>query len=78
VSDPPKEPDPRPEAHPGPEAEPDPEVEPGDADLDISNEPEPDWAEAIRRGRKEHAERMRELLEAPREEPAETPGETAE
>jgi len=68
VSDPPKEPD------PGPESEP----EPGDADLDLSNEPEPDWAEAIRRGRKEHAERMRELLEAPQEEPAETPGESAE
>lgn len=36
-------------------------------DLDTSGEPEPDWAERIRRGRRERAERLRRLLGAPEE-----------
>jgi hypothetical protein len=43
-------------------AEPDPEAAQGD--LDTSSEPEPDWAEGIRRGRRERAERLRRLLDA--------------
>ena len=31
-------------------------------DLDVSGEPEPDWADAIRRAREERGERLRELL----------------
>ena len=31
-------------------------------DLDTKHEPEPDWAEGIRRGRRDHAERLRRLL----------------
>jgi len=50
------------------EGQPDPES----SDLDTSNEPEPEWAEAIRRGRRERAERMREQLEAPEEDLEET------
>ena len=59
---------------PEPEVEPEPEpaVEQGDADLDTSSEPEPEWAEAIRRGCRERAERVREQLEAPKEDPEET------
>jgi len=38
------------------------EPEPEPAALDVADEPEPDWAEAIRRGRKERAERLRRLL----------------
>jgi hypothetical protein len=32
-------------------------------DLDTSNEPEPDWAEGIRRGRRDRADRLRRLLD---------------
>ncbi len=39
-----------------------PEPEPEAPVLDTSDEPEPDWAERIRRGRRERAERLRELL----------------
>jgi hypothetical protein len=52
--------------------EPEPGTEPAaeaDAlDLDTSGEPEPAWAEAIRRRRKERAELLREQLQ-PREDP---------
>ena len=60
----------------GPEQEPEQgyEPEPGDADFDAPNEPEPDWAEAIRRDRRERAERVREQLEALENEPEDTPG----
>ena len=51
-----------------PEPEPDPEA----PALDTSDEPEPDWAERIRRGRRERAERLRDLL-GPSEEPDEVP-----
>lgn len=50
------------------EGQPDPEP----SDLDTSKEPEPEWAEAIRRGRRERAERVREQLGAPDEDPEET------
>jgi hypothetical protein len=57
--------------------EPDPEaVEEEDRasrDLDISAEPEPDWAEAIRRGRRERADRLREELQSGDDEPKEPP-----
>jgi hypothetical protein len=36
--------------------------EPPPPDLDVSEEPEPDWADAIRRGREQRVERLRELL----------------
>lgn len=36
--------------------------------LDTAGEPEPDWAERIRRGRRERAERLRRLLGTPEEE----------
>lgn len=39
-----------------------PEPEPEPASLDLAGEPEPGWAEAIRRGRQERAERLRRLL----------------
>ncbi len=42
------------------ERPPDPDAEP--PALDTSDEPEPDWAEGIRRGRRERAERLRSLL----------------
>ena len=47
----------------------DTEGPPGEGDLpDVRGEPEPDWVEGIRRGRKERAERLRSLLgQAPRE-----------
>jgi hypothetical protein len=38
-------------------------------DLDTSEEPEPDWAERIRRGRRERAERLRGVLGPPEEGP---------
>jgi hypothetical protein len=40
-------------------------------DLDVSAEPEPDWAEAIRRGRRERADRIREELRGTQDEPTE-------
>ena len=44
------------------------------SDLDTGDEPEPDWADAIRRGRKERAERLRRLLgDEPATEPEERP-----
>ncbi len=52
------------------ERQPDPES----SDLHTSNEPEPEWAEAIRRGRRERAARVREQLEGPEEFPEETSG----
>jgi hypothetical protein len=36
--------------------------EPPPPDLDVSEEPEPDWADAIRREREQRVERLRELL----------------
>jgi hypothetical protein len=39
-------------------SEPDPEP----AALDVADEPEPEWAEGIRRARRERAERLRRLL----------------
>ena len=36
--------------------------DPPPPDLDLSEEPEPDWAAAIRRGREQRGERLRELL----------------
>jgi hypothetical protein len=51
-----------------------PDLEP-DAEppaLDTSDEPEPDWAERIRRGRRERAERLRGLL-GPHDEREEEP-----
>jgi hypothetical protein len=48
-----------------PRPEPDEPTEPSDpdaTDLDTTGEPEPDWAEGIRRGRRERAERLRRLL----------------
>jgi hypothetical protein len=56
-----------------PTTEPDP-ADDGDRssrDLDVSGEPEPDWAEAIRRGRRERADRLREVLEAGEDETTE-------
>ena len=44
------------------EPEPEPETEPDGLGLDTSGEPEPEWAEGIRRGRRERAERLRGLL----------------
>jgi hypothetical protein len=38
-------------------------------DLDVSAEPEPDWAEAIRRARRERADRLREALRDTEDEP---------
>jgi hypothetical protein len=49
--------------------EPEPEAEP--PGLDTADEPEPDWAEAIRRGRRERAERLKDLLPAPEDPPGE-------
>jgi hypothetical protein len=43
------------------------------SDLDVSSEPEPDRAEAIRRGRRERSQRLRRLLgDPPVREPAAT------
>jgi hypothetical protein len=39
-----------------------PEPPPEPSDLDTKDEPEPEWAEAIRRGRRERAERLRGVL----------------
>jgi hypothetical protein len=36
--------------------------EPRRSELDTSDEPEPDWANAIRRARRERGERLRRLL----------------
>jgi hypothetical protein len=36
--------------------------DPPPPDLDLSDEPEPDWAAAIRRGRMQRGERLKELL----------------
>ena len=36
--------------------------DPPPPDLDVSKEPEPEWADAIRRGRERRGERLRELL----------------
>jgi hypothetical protein len=36
--------------------------EPRRSELDTSDEPEPDWADAIRRARRERGERLRRLL----------------
>jgi hypothetical protein len=36
--------------------------DPPPPDLDVTDEPEPDWADAIRRGREQRGERLRELL----------------
>jgi hypothetical protein len=36
-------------------------------DLDTADEPEPEWAEGIRRGRRERAERLRRVLGEPEE-----------
>lgn len=47
----------------------DPEPEAESSDLDTADEPEPEWAEAIRRGRRERAERLRDLLPAPDDAP---------
>ena len=47
----------------------DPESEAESSDLDTANEPEPGWAEAIRRGRRERAERLRDLLPSPEDAP---------
>ncbi|MGH2637441.1 MAG: hypothetical protein ACRDHU_15015 [Actinomycetota bacterium] len=49
----------------GDEPKPEPETQAEDADLDTAHEPEPEWAEGIRRGRRERAERLRELLDTP-------------
>ena len=43
-------------------SDPKPDSEAEAADLDTANEPEPDWAEGIRRGRRQRAEQLRELL----------------
>jgi hypothetical protein len=47
----------------------DPEPEAESSDLDTANEPEPEWAEAIRRGRRERAQRLRDLLPPPDDAP---------
>jgi hypothetical protein len=39
--------------------------EPRPSDLDTTDEPEPDWAEAIRRARRQRGERLREVLGDP-------------
>lgn len=44
--------------------------DPPPPDLDLSDEPEPDWAAEIRRGRQQRGERLKELL---RDEPAPRP-----
>jgi hypothetical protein len=49
----------------------DPEPVGEHSDLDTANEPEPEWAEAIRRGRRERAERLRALLPPPEDAPEE-------
>jgi hypothetical protein len=36
--------------------------DPPPPNLDLSDEPEPDWADEIRRGREQRGERLRELL----------------
>ena len=36
--------------------------EPPPPDLDLSDEPEPDWADEIRRAREQRGERLKELL----------------
>jgi len=48
--------------------------DPPPPDLDVSDEPEPDWAAAIRRARTERGERLRDLLgEEPTPEPTIVP-----
>jgi hypothetical protein len=47
--------------------------EPESGDLDTTGEPEPDWADRIRAGRRERAERLRRLLEPSEEPPVEPP-----
>ena len=44
--------------------------DPPPPDLDLADEPEPDWADEIRRGREQRGERLKELLG---DEPPSTP-----
>jgi hypothetical protein len=67
------EPDPEPDPEVDPEPEPGPLPETDELGLDTSGEPEPDWAEGIRRGRRDRAARLRRLLGDPTQTSEEPP-----